>query len=423
MVEAPLVLDHPLRVAILGGELVANRLRARPRLRLILPTGHTPLGLYEVLRRHSRDGTLPTRDATLIQLDEYLGTGPEDERSFSAYLRRELRGVAFGRFCALDGSTGNPDAQSAAHQRLLDAAPLDLVVLGIGRDGHVAFDEPGSTADSGVRRVRLHETTRADASEAFGGLERVPHEALTVGMRTLLSARELILLATGESKARALRAMLEEPQSPACPASLLRQHPRLTVICDRTAATRLSPLPNRESARVLVVLGHRELGVSAETRVSRETRVRLRRADRACRTDTPRAVIFTGYSRTPHGLSEAEQMKAAWTRPDVPALLEDAGRNTAENASRSLPLILAIGGMRSVTVVTSAWHLRTRLFFAPYRRLGLRLSFAWAIDLPSPRLLWHELYGMRFVRAQRRRAMSELRLPVEPDAIAHETSR
>ena len=65
--------------------------------------------------------------------------------------------------------------------------------------------------------------------------------------------------------------------------------------------------------------------------------------------------------------------------------------NTAENASRSLPLILGIGGMRSVTVVTSGWHLRTRLFFAPYRRLGLRLSFAWAIDLPSPRLLWHEL--------------------------------
>src|SRR4029077_11257425 len=91
-------------------------------------------------------------------------------------------------------------------------------------------------------------------------------------------------------------------------------------------------------------------------------------------------------------------------------------------ASRSLPLILAIGGIRSVTVVTSAWHLRTRLFFAPYRWLGLPLSFAWAIDLPSPRLLWHELYGMRFVRAQRRRAMSELRLPAEPAASAHETS-
>src|SRR5438445_1323142 len=161
--EAPLVLDHHLRVALLGGELVANRLRARPRLRLILPTGHTPLGMYAALRGHAADGSLPAQQATLFQLDEYLGLGPADERSYQAYLRRELDGVRFGTLYGLDGSAADPDAECARHQGRLDEAAIDLVVLGLGRDGHVAFDEPGSPIDAGVRRVRLHATTRADA--------------------------------------------------------------------------------------------------------------------------------------------------------------------------------------------------------------------------------------------------------------------
>ena len=161
-----------MRVALLGGELVANRLRARAHLRLILPTGHTPLGMYAVLRAHAADGSLPTERATLFQLDEYLGLGAADERSYRAYLARELHGIRFGAVHGIDGTAPDPEAESARHQALLDEAPIDLVVLGLGRDGHVAFDEPGSSAADGVRRVRLHETTRADAAADFGGLER-----------------------------------------------------------------------------------------------------------------------------------------------------------------------------------------------------------------------------------------------------------
>jgi glucosamine-6-phosphate deaminase len=416
---APLVLDHHLRVALLGGELVANRLRARPRLRLILPTGHTPLGVYAALRGHAADGSLPAHQATLFQLDEYLGLGPGDERSYAAYLRRELGGVGFGTFHGLNGSAADPDAECARHQALLDEAPIDLVVLGLGRDGHVAFDEPGSPVDAGARRVRLHATTRADAAADFGGLEHVPAEALTVGLRTLLGARELVMLVSGGAKAQALRAMLEDEPGEHCPASLLRGHARLTVVCDAPAARLLRPRPSWASDRAVIVLGHREPGVSAEHRISDESRARLRRAERECREDPPRAVILTGYTRTPRGLSEAEQMKAEWTVPDVPAVLEDAGRNTAENASRSLPLIRAMGDVRRVTVVTSAWHVRAPYFFAPYRTLGLRLSFAGAFHGPWSRLLWHELRGVRSLRRQRRRAMAEMRLPAEIALPAH----
>jgi glucosamine-6-phosphate deaminase len=412
-IRAPLVLGHPSRVALLGAELVANRLRARPGLRLILPTGHTPLGMYAALRAHATDGSLPTRGASLFQLDEYVGLGPDDDRSYRAYLRRELRGIDLGSFHGLDGAPAAPDAQAARHQALLDAAPIDLVVLGLGRDGHVAFDEPGSPVDAGVRRVRLHPTTRADAAGEFGGLERVPEEALTVGLRTLVAAREIVMLVSGEAKAPALRAMLEDPPSEQCPASLLREHPRLTVVCDAAAASLLRPLPSFASDRAVIVLGHREPGISAEHRISDETRARLRRAERECRADPPRAVILTGYTRTPRGLSEAEQMKAEWTLPGVPAVLEDAGRDTAENASRSLPLIRAIGDIRRVTVVTSGWHLRAPYFFAPYRMFGLRLSFAWTPHGPWPRMLAHELRSARAMRRERRRAMGEMRLPAE----------
>jgi glucosamine-6-phosphate deaminase len=408
---APLVLRDPARVALLGGELVANRLRARPRLRLILPTGHTPLGMYAALRAHAIDGSLPTEQATLFQLDEYLGIAPEDDRSYAAYLRRELSGIGFARVHGLDGTSGDPDAECARHQALLDESPIDLAVLGLGRDGHVAFDEPGSPVTAGARRVRLHATTRADAAADFGGLEAVPEEALTVGLRTLAQARELLMLVSGAAKAEALHAMLDGARDQGLPASLLRDHPRLTIVCDRAAAQRLRPRPGWSSDHAVVVLGHREPGVSAEHRISDESRARLRRAEAACRSDHPRAVVLTGYTRTPGGLSEAEQMKAEWRLPDVPALLEDAGRDTAENATRSLPLLRAMGDIASVTVVTSVWHIRAPYCFAPYRLFGLRLSFAFAFHGPWPRMLMTELHGMRSIRAERRRALGEMRLP------------
>jgi hypothetical protein len=207
--------------------------------------------------------------------------------------------------------------------------------------------------------------------------------------------------------------MLEHPPTERCPASLLREHPGLTVICERAAARLLRRRPSSRSDRAVIVLGHREQGISAEHRISQETRARLGRAERACRDDCPRAVILTGYTRTPHGLAEAEQMKAEWKLHDVPALLEDAGRNTAENATRSLPLIRAIADIRRVTVVTSAWHVRAPYFFAFYRSLGLRLSFSWAVHGPWPRLLWQELRGLPAMRAQRDRAIAEMRLPPE----------
>jgi hypothetical protein len=267
-----------------------------------------------------------------------------------------------------------------------------------------------------VRRVALAGSTISAAAGDFGGADRVPREALTVGLRTLEIAREVLVLVTGEEKAQALHEMLEGPAGPHAPASLLRGHRCLTVLCDSAAARLLRPTRHRQSDHVAVVLGHREPGLSAEHRISEHSRVRLHRAVQLCRSTPVRAVVLTGFTHT-GGLSEAEQMAREWPL-DVPTLLEVAGRNTAENASRSLPVILAQGGVRHVSVVTSIWHLRTPYFFAPYRDHGLRLTLRPARPLSGwPHLLAEELGGVAAMRAQRRAAMAEVRLPADaPDA-------
>jgi glucosamine-6-phosphate deaminase len=356
--------------------------------------------MFAALRAHAARGDLPSAGATVLALEAHPGGRGE--------LRAALAGVAFAHVHALDDAaaalvSGGDDAARLAdvvarHAARVEAAPLDLVVTGLDADGGVALDAPPATHASGVRAI-----IQANGSQA-----------VTVGLGSLYRARELVVLAMGAAVAPALRGMLEDPMDLRCPASLLRDHPRLTVIADRAAAAALRPRPQYTSPRVAIVLGHREPGISAEHRVSFESRARLRHARRLAVRHACRAVVLTGYTST-GGLSEAEQMKGSWDEDVAPALLEVAGRNTAENATRSLPLILALGGIRRVDVVTSGWHLRTPYFFAPYRRFGLsvryRVSFAhgrW------PRMLARELRGVRGARAQRRAALAALRLPLAP---------
>jgi hypothetical protein len=181
---------------------------------------------------------------------------------------------------------------------------------------------------------------------------------------------------------------------------------RLPVVADRAAAAGLAPRAGFASDAVLVVLGHREPGISAEHRISDESRARLRNAARLARRRPFRAAVLSGYTSA-GGLSEAEQLKQSWPEHLAPALLEVAGRTTAENASRSLPLILALGGVRHVVVVSSTWHLRVPYFFAPYRRFGLRVAYRHTpLHGSWPRMLRVELGGLRAAPRQRREAMA-----------------
>jgi glucosamine-6-phosphate deaminase len=387
MAILPVVVEDAEHVGAVAAELVRNRLLARPDARFGLEAGSAPAPMFAALRAHARAGELPSARATVLALEAHVET--------AGALRAELTGIALLGLHALDDGREPTQAIVERHAALVEAAPLDLAVVGLDAEGGVALDAPPGSYASGVRVV-----PQTDGSCA-----------LTVGLGTLYRARELVVLAVGDGTAGALQRMLEGPVDPRCPSSLLRDHPRLTVLADRAAAAALTPRPQYTSARVVIVLGHREPGVSSEHHVSFESRARLRRAHRHAARHACRALILTGYTSTA-GLSEAEQMKGSWDESVAPALLEVAGRNTAENATRSLPLALALGGVRRVDVVTSVWHLRTGWFFAPYRRYGLsvhyRVVFAHGQWL---RMLAHELLGFATARRQRAAAFAELRLP------------
>ncbi|MEW6226145.1 MAG: 6-phosphogluconolactonase [Chloroflexota bacterium] len=231
------VLPERAWAAAVAAELVA-RLRERPDARLCLPTGDTPGPVYASLVAAEARGEVTLTAATVVQLDEYVGLPDGDPARCAARLGRELLGrlrVPPASFVAIDGDL-DPDAAVAR----LDAAAagLDLALLGLGMNGHVGLNEPGSRSDDPTRLVRLAASSREIAGARYGATI-APTAGITIGLARLLEAREAWLLVTGERKAAILRRTLEEPEGPDCPASWLRRHRGLTVFADEPAAARL----------------------------------------------------------------------------------------------------------------------------------------------------------------------------------------
>ena len=219
---------------------LAERLRQRPDLRVCLPTGDTPTPVYAELVAGERRGDVSLARATVILLDEWAGLPPGDPARCDARLRAELidRLAEPPAFVPID--VDGPDDEAAALAHDAAARGLDLAVLGLGMNGHVGFNEPGSRPDDPTRLVRLAVSSREAATARYGA-GSTPTAGITVGLARLLEAGECWLLVTGERKAGVLRRALEQPEGPDCPASYLRRHARLTVFADEAAASLLRP--------------------------------------------------------------------------------------------------------------------------------------------------------------------------------------
>ena len=217
----------------------AVRLAERPTLRVCLPTGDTPAPLYAELVAAEWRGEASFASATVILLDEWVGLPPDDPARCDARIAGELidQLIEPPRFVPIDVDGPDPEAAAAAHDAEI-APGLDLAVVGLGANGHVGFNEPGSFPDDGTRLVRLAVSSREAAAERYGAT-LVPTAGITVGLARLLEARECWLLVTGPHKAAILRRALEGPEDPDCPASYLRRHPRLIVFADEAAAALL----------------------------------------------------------------------------------------------------------------------------------------------------------------------------------------
>jgi glucosamine-6-phosphate deaminase len=229
--------------AVLAADAVEALVRAHPSAVLGLATGSTPLPTYQELVRRHRAGTGPSYDGVrCFLLDEYVGLPGGHPQTYRETIFRELTdalGIDRDRVAGPDPS--DPEHAGARYEAALEAAGgVDLQVLGIGSDGHLAFNEPGSSLASLTRVKTLTAQTRADNARFFGSVDDVPHHVLTQGLGTILRARHLLLLACGAAKAAAVASAVEGPLSASCPATVLQLHPHVSVLLDDAAASGLA---------------------------------------------------------------------------------------------------------------------------------------------------------------------------------------
>lgn len=239
------IVDGPETGARLAAGIVERVLTSIERPVLGLATGSSPLPTYRELTRRHLESALSFADARAFLLDEYVGLEPDHPATYRHVIAREFTDhidLPPDWLHSPDGSAGDLEAAARDYERLIvDVGGIDVQILGIGSDGHIAFNEPGSSLGSRTRLKSLTERTRIDNARFFGGdVDRVPHHCMTQGISTILDARHLVLLASGTSKAHPIALAVEGPITAMVPASALQLHPHVTVIVDEAAAADLA---------------------------------------------------------------------------------------------------------------------------------------------------------------------------------------
>ena len=227
-------------VALRAADIITELLQRKPDAVLGLATGSTPLGLYaELIRRHREEG-LDFSKVTTFNLDEYYGLAPNHPQSYSYFMRRNLFdhiNVPDSQINIPSGLAKNVEAWCESYERRIrEAGGIDIQVLGIGGDGHIAFNEPGSSLGSRTRIKTLTRQTIEDNQRFFGPEEQVPHFAITMGVGTILEAKVCLIMATGEKKAKIWAEFIEGPVTAQVTASALQLHPRVVAVCDEESA-------------------------------------------------------------------------------------------------------------------------------------------------------------------------------------------
>ncbi|MFJ5957023.1 glucosamine-6-phosphate deaminase [Paenarthrobacter sp. NPDC092416] len=243
MAEVIIVRDHTeagsVAAAIFSKQIIAN-----PATVLGLATGSTPLSTYAALAKAVREDGIDVSGVRGFALDEYLGVPPQHPESYRSVITREVvepLGLHPDHVFTPRGTGADITRAGAEYEALIaEAGGVDLQILGIGSNGHIAFNEPGSSLASPTRIKALTAQTRKDNARFFDSPEEVPTHCITQGLGTILRARQLVLLAFGANKAQAVAAALEGPISSKVPGSVIQQHPRATVIIDEEAASTLA---------------------------------------------------------------------------------------------------------------------------------------------------------------------------------------
>lgn len=240
--------DVARTVAGIIGDLVTKRegRAGRPPV-LGLATGSSPVATYQELIRRHRAGDLSFAGVTVFMLDEYVGLRKTHRQSYATFIREHFADhvdISDNAVHSPDGETKDIEAEVAAYERMIrEAGGIDLQLLGVGTNGHIGFNEPGSSLSSRTRMKTLTARTRTDNARFFPSLDEVPRYCLTQGIGTIMESRHAVLTATGERKADAVSGLVEGPITAMCPGSVLQLHRHATIVIDEAAAGRLA---NRE---------------------------------------------------------------------------------------------------------------------------------------------------------------------------------
>lgn len=231
-----------------AAQVVADAVRARPWATIVVPTGATPEGFYAALVALHRRGVFDASRLRVFQLDEYLGLGRDDPRSFYAWIKRiflDPLGIASSQVVRLPGEAAEAVAKVCRDydQAVRAAGGFDIAVLGLGGNGHLGFNEPPADPESLTRAVRLSAETVASNARYWGQHVEVPPYAVTCGMANLLAARLKVLLVAGDAKRGILRQAVTGPISAQVPASFLQQAENVIVITDVAAWPWRHPVP------------------------------------------------------------------------------------------------------------------------------------------------------------------------------------
>ncbi|WP_043930258.1 glucosamine-6-phosphate deaminase [Bacillus sp. EB01] len=223
----------------LAANYIIDKVIAQPKFKLGLATGGTPLGVYQkITADHKKNGT-SYQQVTTFNLDEYVGLSGQNPNSYRYYMNDNL-------FNHIDiqeintfiprGDAGDAQKECEAYEKLLaEHQGIDLQLLGIGANGHIGFNEPGTSFNSKTHVVQLAPSTRKANARFFNSSEEVPTKAITMGIATIMKSKEILLLVSGEQKSEALKRLLTGNVDESFPASVLKHHPHVTIIADKAA--------------------------------------------------------------------------------------------------------------------------------------------------------------------------------------------
>lgn len=234
-----IVFDTPEEIGEAIGKIFVDTVNANHNCVLGLATGASPIPTYNYIAKAYEENRVSLKDVTTFNLDEYCDLPKEDKNSFYAFMVENLfsrTDIDMNKVNFLNGNAADVDAECARYDSAIEAAGgIDLQILGIGTDGHIGFNEPDDHFSEKSFRIKLEQST-IDSNQKYFGDVPMPRYAVTMGTKVILKAKRIVLVATGESKAEAVRKMIQEPVDPHCPASALQEHGDTVVFLDKAAA-------------------------------------------------------------------------------------------------------------------------------------------------------------------------------------------